>query len=127
MLQNKSLKFVCKDIYLKVENTETPFTKEIKKETIKIPIKHGEGNYYTDEATHRELEKNGQIIFRYSSHEGKVSQKVNPNGSLDNIAGICNRRKNVMGMMPHPENACDPILRKTDGSLIFKSIAKYLK
>lgn len=127
MLQNKSLKFVCKDIYLKVENKGTPFTKGIKKETIKIPIKHGEGNYYTDEATHRELEKNGQIIFRYSSHDGKVGPKVNPNGSLDNIAGICNKRKNVMGMMPHPENACDPILRKTDGALIFNSIAKFFK
>lgn len=126
MLQNKSLKFVCKEIYLKVENKETLFTKGIKKETIKIPIKHGEGNYYTDETTHRELVKNGQIIFRYSSDDGKVSHKVNPNGSLDNIAGICNKRKNVMGMMPHPENACDPILKKTDGALIFNSIAKYL-
>lgn len=126
MLQNKSLKFVCKEIHLKVENKETLFTRGIKRETIKIPIKHGEGNYYTDEATHRELVKNGQIIFRYASHDGKVSHKVNPNGSLDNIAGICNKRKNVMGMMPHPENACDPILRKTDGALIFNSIAKYL-
>lgn len=127
MLQNESLKFVCKDIYLKVENKETIFTKGIKKETIKIPIKHGEGNYFTDEETLKELKENGQIIFTYSSHDGHVSHKYNPNGSLHNIAGISNKRKNVMGMMPHPENACDPILRKTDGALIFKSIASHFK
>ncbi|HOI30266.1 MAG TPA: phosphoribosylformylglycinamidine synthase subunit PurQ [Melioribacteraceae bacterium] len=127
MLQNESLKFVCKDIYLKVENKETIFTKGIKQETIKIPIKHGEGNYFTDEETLKELKENGQIIFTYSSHDGHVSHKYNPNGSLHNIAGISNKRKNVMGMMPHPENACDPILRKTDGALIFKSIASHFK
>lgn len=125
MLQNESLKFVCKDIYLKVENKETVFTKGIIKETIKIPIKHGEGNYFTDEETLKELKENGQIIFTYSSHDGHVGHKYNPNGSLFNIAGISNKRKNVMGMMPHPENACDPILRKTDGALIFKSIASH--
>jgi phosphoribosylformylglycinamidine synthase len=125
MLQNESLKFVCKDIYLKVENKDTLFTKWIKKETIKIPIKHGEGNYYTDEVTLKEMAQNNQIIFTYSSSEGTVSKKYNPNGSLKNIAGISNKKMNVMGMMPHPENACDPILRKTDGALIFKSIAKH--
>lgn len=126
MQVNESLKFVCKDIYLKVENKETPFTYKIENDTIKIPIKHGEGNYYADVKTVTELEKNGQIVFRYSSKNGKVSNQFNPNGSISNIAGIMNTRKNVLGLMPHPENACDPVLRKTDGQLIFKSIAHSL-
>ncbi|KUG25880.1 phosphoribosylformylglycinamidine synthase, glutamine amidotransferase subunit [hydrocarbon metagenome] len=126
MQVNESLKFVCKDIYLKVENRDTPFTNKIESDTIKIPIKHGEGNYYTDVKTVTELEKNGQIVFRYASKNGKVSNQFNPNGSISNIAGIMNTRKNVMGLMPHPENACDPVLRKTDGQLIFKSIAQSL-
>lgn len=126
MLVNESLKFVCRDIYLKVENKETPFTNKIENDTIRIPIKHGEGNYYADVKTVTELEKNGQIVFRYSSKNGKVSNQFNPNGSISNIAGIMNTRKNVLGLMPHPENACDPVLRKTDGQLIFKSIAQSL-
>lgn len=126
MQVNESLKFVCKDIYLKVENRDTPFTNKIENDTIKIPIKHGEGNYYADVKTVTELEKNGQIVFRYASKNGKVSNQYNPNGSISNIAGIMNTRKNVMGLMPHPENACDPVLRKTDGQLIFKSIAQSL-
>lgn len=122
MLQNVSLKFVCKDQYLKVENTNTIFTNNIEKPIIKIPIKHGEGNYFVDDETLQEIESNQQVIFRYSSKDGLVDDSNNPNGSLNNIAGICNKKKNVMGMMPHPENACDPILGKTDGALIFKSI-----
>jgi phosphoribosylformylglycinamidine synthase len=125
MLQNESLRFVCKNIYLKIENKDTLFTRGIRKETIKIPIKHGQGNYYTDEETLKDLIANKQIIFTYSSSDGTVRKKYNPNGSLKNIAGISNKRKNVLGMMPHPENACDPILGKTDGALIFKSIAKF--
>lgn len=126
MQVNESLKFVCKDIYLKVENNNTPFTRAIKSDTIKIPVKHGEGNYYTDTKTVAELEKNDQIVFRYSSKTGKVSKEHNPNGSISNIAGIINKKQNVMGMMPHPENACDPVLRKTDGQYIFKSIVESL-
>lgn len=125
MLQNESLKFVCKDIYLKIENNDTIFTKGIKKETIKIPIKHGEGNYYVDDDTLKDIIANEQIIFTYSSPDGIVNRKYNPNGSLKNIAGITNKRKNILGMMPHPENACDPILKKTDGALIFKSLAMH--
>ncbi|MBM4170663.1 MAG: phosphoribosylformylglycinamidine synthase subunit PurQ [Ignavibacteria bacterium] len=124
MLQNQSLKFVCKDIYLKVENSETLFSRSIPKSVIKIPIKHGEGNYFADESTLSDLEMNSQIIFKYSSGSGETSEVYNPNGSLNNIAGIINKRKNVMGMMPHPENACDPILKKTDGAFIFRSIAE---
>lgn len=126
MLQNVSLKFVCKDQYLKVENSDTIFTNKIGKSVIKIPIKHGEGNYFVDEKTLQEIETNKQVLFRYSSREGLVDEKFNPNGSLNNIAGICNKNKNVMGMMPHPENACDPILGKTDGALIFKSVVDNL-
>jgi phosphoribosylformylglycinamidine synthase len=126
MIQNQSLKFVCKDVYLKIGNTDNIFTKNIKQKTIKIPIKHGEGNYFADEKTLEMLEENSQILFKYSSKEGVVTDEFNPNGSLNNIAGIMNKRKNVMGLMPHPENACDPILGKTDGAFIFTSVAQSL-
>lgn len=125
MLQNQSLKFICKDIYLKIEDKDSPFTNRIDKSVIKIPIKHGEGNYFADESTVANLEKNNQVVFRYTDNAGKVSEGVNPNGSINNIAGITNARRNVVGMMPHPENAVDPIIRKTDGALIFKSIASH--
>jgi phosphoribosylformylglycinamidine synthase subunit PurQ / glutaminase len=124
MIQNESLKFVCKDIYLTIENSDTIFTNRIARDRIKIPIKHGEGNYFIDDDSLKELETNNQILFRYCSTSGEVSDKFNPNGTLNNIAGIINKNKNVMGMMPHPENACDPILGKTDGALIFSSIAQ---
>lgn len=127
MVKNNSLRFICKDIYLSIENKNTLFTKGIDNQrTIKIPIAHGEGNYFADEKTLKELEANGQIVFKYASKEGVVSDEFNANGSLLNIAGIINRRGNVLGMMPHPERACDPILGKTDGTLIFKSIAENL-
>lgn len=126
MLQNESLKFVCKDIYLSVENKNTIFTKGIQKNQIKIPIKHGEGNYYTDEDTLKEIIANDQILFKYCDSDGNISAEANPNGSLQNIAGITNKKKNVMGMMPHPENAVDPIIRKTDGAMLFKSVAENL-
>jgi len=124
MQKNQSLKFICKDVYIKIENKETIFTKSIKQDVLKIPIAHGEGNYYADEETLKELEENKQIVFKYSSKEGKVYKEFNPNGSLKNIAGIVNKNGNVLGMMPHPERACDPLLRRTDGALIFKSIAE---
>lgn len=124
MIQNESLKFVCKDIYLSVENKNTSFTKKLTKDVIKIPVAHGDGNYFTDEETLKELEKNNQVVFRYSSSSGEVKEEFNPNGSLNNIAGIINKKGNVLGMMPHPERACDPVLRKTDGVEIFYSIAE---
>ncbi len=124
MQKNQSLKFVCKDVYIKIENKETIFTKSIKQDVLKIPIAHGEGNYYADEETLKALEENKQIVFKYSSKEGKVYKEFNPNGSLKNIAGIMNKNGNVLGMMPHPERACDPLLKRTDGALIFKSIAE---
>lgn len=123
LLQNISLKFICKDVYLSVENYENNFTKGIKdKFILNLSIAHGDGNYFADENTLKELEDNSQIIFRYSSKDGNVSNEFNPNGSLKNIAGIINKNGNVLGMMPHPERSCNPILAKTDGSLIFNAL-----
>ncbi|GMU94728.1 phosphoribosylformylglycinamidine synthase subunit PurQ [Ignavibacterium sp.] len=128
MLRNMSLQFVCKDVYLSTENRNTFFSNEIpiEKKAIKIPIAHGEGNYYASDDVLKSLQENNQIIFRYSDSSGKISDEVNPNGSLMNIAGIINKQGNVLGMMPHPERACDPVLNKTDGQFIFKSIINYL-
>lgn len=126
MIQNESLKFICDDIFLSVQNKNTLFTRKVDKDIIKIPIAHGDGNYFTDDETLKELEKYNQIVFKYSSSTGEIDNKYNPNGSLKNIAGIINRKGNVLGMMPHPERACDPTLRKTDGVNIFKSIAESL-
>jgi len=126
LLKNTSLRFVCRDVYLKTLNTNTPFTSLIEKDRIlKIPIAHFEGNYFVDSDTLKELEDNEQIIFQYCNPNGEVTEETNPNGSLKNIAGITNKNKNVLGMMPHPERYCDSILGGTDGSLIFKSIANF--
>lgn len=128
MFRNKSLQFVCKDVYLSVENKNTIFTSEFEgKSSLKIPIAHGEGNYFCDDETLKSLTDNEQIIFRYSSSEGKIEKEFNPNGSTKNIAGIINKEGNVLGMMPHPERVCDPILGNTDGQIIFKSIVNHLK
>jgi len=127
LLKNNSLQFVSKDVYLTVENNDTVFTKENKNnEVLKVPIAHGEGNYFTDEDTLKSLIDNNQIVFKYCSPVGKVEEGFNPNGSLKNIAGIINKDGNVLGMMPHPERASDPVLGKTDGKLIFDSIGKYI-
>ena len=128
MIRNNSLKFSCKDVYLSVDNRDTIFTSEISKDllSIKIAVAHGEGNYFADEKLLEELILNKQILFRYSDADGNVNDEVNPNGSQLNIAGIVNKNGNVMGMMPHPERACNPTLGRTDGQLIFKSIANYI-
>jgi phosphoribosylformylglycinamidine synthase len=123
MIRNESLNFVCKDIYLKVENKNTNYTRAINgNKVLKIPIAHGEGNYFTDEKTLKQLEDNQQIVFRYCLNDGSVTADANPNGSINNIAGIMNKEGNVLGMMPHPERCSDPVLGKTDGSLIFNSL-----
>jgi len=128
MIRNNSLKFACKDVYLKTENRETIFSAEISEATkaLKIPIAHGEGNYFSDIELLKVLEANRQILFRYSDEDGNANDENNPNGSQLNIAGIVNKNGNVMGMMPHPERACDPTLGRTDGQQIFKSIANYI-
>jgi len=126
MLKNKSLKFICKDVYLKVENKDTVFTSAVKKDVLKIPIAHAEGNYFADDRTLKSLEDNSQIVFKYSSPEGIISEEWNPNGSKLNIAGITNKSKNILGMMPHPERSCDGILGNTDGTFIFRSLEENL-
>lgn len=126
MIQNQSLKFVCKDVYLKVENKNTLFTKEVKEDVIKIPVAHGDGNYYTDPDTLKSLQDNNQIVFRYADASGKLTSESNPNGSVENIAGIINKEGNVLGMMPHPERVCDPILGNDAGAGLFKSIAQHI-
>lgn len=123
LLKNNSLQFVCKDVYLMTENIDTVFTNSISEnDVLKIPIAHGEGNYFANEQTIEKLESNKQILFRYSSKDGNVDMEYNPNGSILNIAGIANEKGNILGMMPHPERCCDPLLGKTDGTKIFNSI-----
>ena len=124
MLKNKSLQFICKDVYLTLKNRDTVFTRNVEKtEPLKVPIAHGDGNYYADEDTLKDLEENDQIVFQYSSPGGDISDEYNPNGSVMNVAGIINKKGNVLGMMPHPERCASDILGKTDGSLIFNSLA----
>ena len=118
MLRNRNLKFICEYVDVVVENPDTPFTCEcVKGEVLSIPIAHMEGNYFADEETLRALIDNGQVVFRYYGY--------NPNGSVYDIAGICNETKNVLGMMPHPERCCESILGSEDGLKIFASIVKY--
>lgn len=127
MFRNKSLQFVCKDVYLSTENKQTVFTNLINgQKSLKIPVAHGEGNYFCDADTLKILQDNNQIVFKYSSPEGIVAKDYNPNGSTKNIAGIINKEGNVLGMMPHPERVCNPILNNTDGQVIFKSIVNHL-
>ena len=126
MLKNESLKFVCKDVHLKVTNKNTDFTSEITKDVITVPVAHGEGNYFADEETLKSLQDNNQIVFQYSDENGNITKEANPNGSKLNIAGIINKRGNVLGMMPHPERCSDPVLGNIDGQMIFNSIIKNL-
>ncbi|HCE77324.1 MAG TPA: phosphoribosylformylglycinamidine synthase I [Dehalococcoidia bacterium] len=124
--RNDHLQFRCEWVNLRVENTDSPFSsKMVDKQVVRIPISHGEGNYFANDSTLKTMEDNGQILFRYSSDKGELLQSVNPNGSLNNIAGITNKEGNVLGMMPHPERCCDPILGGDDGLLIFESIKDY--
>ncbi len=121
--RNEGLKFRCHDAHLRVENGATAFTNRCRPgQVLRVPIKHGEGNYYADPATIDELERTGRVVLRYATPEGAVTAEANPNGSLNNIAGIVNERGNVFGMMPHPEIAAEAILGMEDGRLIFESI-----
>ncbi len=123
LLRNASLKFVCRYVSLRVENAATIFTgRYAPHEVIAVPVAHGEGNYFADDATLEELEGRGGVVFRYCTPGGEITPGANPNGSVGNIAGIINAAGNVMGMMPHPERASDPVLRHTDGQRVFLSM-----
>ena len=123
LLRNESLKFVCKFVNLRVENSDTRFTSRCKQnEVLNIPIAHGDGNYFAEPDTLKQLEENRQIVFRYSDAQGNITAGSNPNGAVDNIAGIVNERGNILGMMPHPERAAESLVGSTDGLKIFHSL-----
>ncbi len=123
LMRNEHLRFVSRDVCLRTEQTTTPFTSEMASgQVLRVPIAHGEGNYFADDDVLDDLERNGQVVFRYCDAEGRVTRESNPNGSARNIAGICNRGRNVFGLMPHPERCSEPLLGNTDGLGIFKSI-----
>ncbi len=127
LLGNENHLFICKNVFLRTENTQSPITQNMKeKQVLKIPIAHADGRYHADETTLKKLNDNGQILFRYSSEWGDVSGKNNPNGSLENIAGICNENRNVFGMMPHPERAAEDLLGNQDGRLLFESLLSFV-
>lgn len=124
LMRNQHLRFLGRDVHVRTEETDTPFTSLLERNQVfRAPIAHGEGNYYADEATLEELERNRQVIFRYCDEEGRLTSEANPNGSARSIAGICNRGRNVLGLMPHPERCAESILGTADGLLVFKSIA----
>ena len=128
LMRNENLHFVCKHVNIKVENENTPFTSEVEKEKVlSIPVAHAEGNYVCDDETFHQLEENNQIVFRYCDENGESTDEANPNGSRSNIAGICNLDRNVLGMMPHPERACEELLGSNDGREIFSSLTKAIR
>jgi phosphoribosylformylglycinamidine synthase len=128
LLRNRSLKYVCEHVNIRVERLNTPFTNGYRQgQVLSIPIAHGEGNYFCDEATMADLENQGRILFRYCDAGGAITDESNPNGSLNNIAGITNREGNVLGMMPHPERASESALGSRDGRALFLSIAESLR
>jgi phosphoribosylformylglycinamidine synthase I len=127
MLRNRGLRFICRDVWIRVESTETPFSCAAEHgQVLKVPIAHSDGNYTAGSETLSELERNDQIVFRYSTPDGREDPAANPNGSMENIAGIVNRERNVLGMMPHPERAVETIMGSTDGLVVFHSMVQSL-
>jgi len=127
MLRNRDLKFHCEHIWVRTEQTETPFTLRASRgQVLKLPIAHGEGNYFADPDVISALESSGRVVFRYCDASGRVTDAANPNGSLNNIAGICNEARNVVGLMPHPERACESALGSADGRVMFESVISAL-
>lgn len=123
MIRNRELKFRCEHVHLRVEQVDTPFTLKARVgQVLRIPIAHGEGNYFAPPETLARLEANRQIVCRYASPDGRVGDEWNPNGSLHEIAGLCSERRNIVGMMPHPERACEPLLGSGDGLVILESV-----
>ena len=127
LLRNRDLKFHCEHVHVRVERTDTPFTTRAKiGQVLSLPIAHGEGNYFADQQTIEALESARRIIFRYCDRSGRTTDAANPNGSLGNIAGICSERRNVVGLMPHPERACESALGSKDGLVLFDSVVAAL-
>jgi phosphoribosylformylglycinamidine synthase len=127
LMRNVSLKFVCKDVYLKVERAAAPFTAKYKVgQTVRIPIAHAEGNYFADAETMKRIEGDGRVAFRYATFHGEVTPEANPNGALNNIAGIVSENGRVLGMMPHPERLADPLLGGSDGKAMFDGLVEAL-
>jgi phosphoribosylformylglycinamidine synthase I len=125
VMRNVGLRYICRHVHIRVENTATPFTQVAAAgQILKIPIAHNDGNYTCDSATLAELKKNQQIVFRYTTQDGQDDAAGNPNGSMENIAGICNRDRNVAGLMPHPERAVESVLDSADGLVIFRSMVE---
>jgi phosphoribosylformylglycinamidine synthase I len=125
--RNAGMRFVCRQVHVRVETTDTPFTAlATRGQVLQMPIAHGDGNYFCDEATLAELERNRQIVFRYTTPDGREDAAANPNGSLANIAGVCNRERNVVGLMPHPERAIENALGSSDGLVILRSLIESL-
>jgi phosphoribosylformylglycinamidine synthase subunit PurQ / glutaminase len=123
MLKNKGLKYVCRHVCIRVESADTPFTASNRKsDVLRIPVGHMEGNYFVEDATLRQMEENRQVIFRYCTSDGQITEAANPNGSVSNIAGISSEQHNVLGMMPHPERASEALLGSEDGLVIFESM-----
>ena len=128
LIRNRSLQFRCENVFLKTATNDSPFTSQIPKDKLLcVPIAHGEGCYFADDATLAKLKSNNQVLWRYVTAKGEPTETANPNGSIDNIAGICNERRNVAGLMPHPERASEAILGCADGKLIFESIIHTLQ
>jgi len=128
LMRNENLRFICRDVYLRVERSDTPFTRGYNAgQVIRVPVAHGEGNYIADGETIARLEGEGRVVFRYSSPDGMIDPNWNHNGAINAIAGIVNERGNVLGMMPHPERACEAILGGEDGLLIWKSVINWAK
>jgi len=127
LIRNRDLHFICEHVFVRVETSDTPFTNELKQGAVlRIPIAHAEGNYVCDDATAAELRREDRIVLHYCDRTGQVTDAANPNGSRDNIAGICNRERNVLGLMPHPERACEDLLGSSDGQGMFRSLAATL-
>ena len=127
LLRNRDLKFHCEHVNVRIEQTSTPFTSAASRgQVLRLPVAHGEGNYYADPDTVAELESSGRVVFRYCDASGQIIDSANPNGSLHAIAGICNEQRNVVGLMPHPERACEPSLGSKDGLVIFESVVSAL-
>jgi phosphoribosylformylglycinamidine synthase I len=128
MLKNSSLRFICRFVHIRAENRNTPFSNQCREgKALKIPIAHSDGNYFIPPEGLRKLKENDQIVFRYCDEAGNITTEANPNGSVENIAGICNQSKNVLGMMPHPERASELILGSEDGKYIFQSIVDFFE